>query len=286
MTAPRRRSSAPALLVGIVVAAAVTAQTPTTLHAAWLQEVLDLDAAGAAAAYHRLAADRQAPQIERQVAIARATELRQLGIGRELPRPDLTILPEVLQQHFQQSPQASPPVVALELEAGAGSAATVHEFFARTEVPQLRPLVVATVLAAAEQSNPSAAERLRQQRARFSPWSNDPARVLDRIRANEIVRAELDGRAEDAAALRRREFPSWRPPTWPTDAAAAWEQARSNLLEWQRERQLTSSELDLLARLQAALTAAAAADPAAALRLLDRMPLFAERLRVGIPSAR
>jgi hypothetical protein len=141
------------------------------------------------------------------------------------------------------------------------------------------------VLAAAEQADPARLDRLRSLRWRTLPWGSDPARVLDRVRANEIVRAELDGRTDDAAALRRRGFPNWQPAPWPGDAAAAWARVRDNLAEWQRERQLTSAELELLRRLQAALAAAARQDPAAALRLLDRMPLYRERLRSGLGDA-
>jgi len=255
------------------------AQTAVSLHAAWLQEVLDLDVAGAAAAYGRLASDRQAPLLDRLIATARIVELRQQGVGRDAPAPDLAIVPDVLRQRFQQTEQPE-PLFEQELEAGRGDRAAVRAFFVQNDVPQLRQLVFATVIAAAEQQDPGAAER-RQQRARFWPWSSDPARVLDRIRANEIVRAELDGNSEQAALLRKREFPSWRPPATPADPAAAWAQAADNLATWLRDRQLTQDERALLRRLQDELTRAAATAPTKALGLIDRMPLYAERLRAG-----
>jgi hypothetical protein len=259
--------------------AAAVAQTAVSLHAAWLQEVLDLDVAGATAAYGRLASDRQAPLLDRLIATARIVELRQQGVGRDAPAPDLAIVPEVLRKPFQQYEQPE-PLFERELEAGHGDRAAVREFFAQNEVPPLRPLVFATVIAAAEQQDPSAAER-RQQRARFWPWSNDPARVLDRIRANDIVRAELDGNSDQASMLRKRDFPNWRPPATAADPAAAWAQAAENLATWLRDRQLTPAERALLRRLQDELTRAAATSPQKALGLLDRMPLYAERLRAG-----
>src|SRR6185436_706434 len=107
------------------------------------------------------------------------------------------------------------------------------------------------------------------------------ARVLDRIRANDIVRAELDGNSDQASMLRKRDFPNWRPPATAADPAAAWAQAAENLATWLRDRQLTPAERALLRRLQDELTRAAATSPQKALGLLDRMPLYAERLRAG-----
>jgi hypothetical protein len=268
----------------LLLAPGAPAQATPSLHAAWLREVLDLDVAGAAATYAAIAQDKQAPPLERLVAVARRCELRTHGVGEQVPEQDLAVVPEELRRHFrevQQIGQAS-PVLELELAAGRGDRDAVRQFFADTDVPQLRPLVLAAVQAAFESSNPSLAERQRQQRSRFPPWSNDSARVLDRIRANDIVRAELDGRTAHAADLRARWFPAWRSQPWPQDAAAAWQRVRHNLGEWQRERQLTRLEEELLRRLEAELAKAAATDPRAALQLLDRMPIYAERLRVGL----
>ena len=279
-----RHAAIPLCCALLALPPAALAQAAPTLHAAWLREVLDLDAAGAAAGYAAIAQDRQAPALEQLVAIARLCELRLHGVGAVLPEQDLAVVPEELRRHFReiQQVQQTPPVLALELAAGRGDRAAVQRFFADTEVPQLRPLVLAAVQAAVETSDPSTAERQRQQRSRFSPWSNDSARVLDRIRANDIVRAELDGRTANAADLRQRWFPAWRSQPWPADAAAAWTRVRQNLGEWQRELQLTTVEKEVLRRLETELAKAAAGEPRAALQLLDRMPIYAERLRVGL----
>lgn len=255
------------------------AQTAVSLHAAWLQEVLDLDVAGAAAAYDRLAADKQAPLLDRLVATARIVELRQQGVGSDNAAPDLAIVPEVVRTFFEDTAKPE-PLFERELAAGHGDRAAVREFFQHDHVPPLRRLVDATVIAAAELQDPAAAER-RHQRSRLWPFSNDPWRVLDRIRANEIVRAELDGDSEQAAMLRKREFPNWRPPATPADPAAAWTQASENLATWLRDRQLTPAERALLLRLQDELKREAATAPGKALSLLDRMPLYVERLRAG-----
>lgn len=278
-----------ACILGALLAVAPAQQQPqqpaASLHSAWMREVLDLDPSGAAADYARIAADKQAPLLERQIAIARECELRQ-----HLPQlaaatpPDLGLVPEVLRQTFVQA-QTPQPLFDKEQLAGRGDQTAVREFFAAIEVPQLRPLVVAMAHAAAEAADPSAAERLRQMRSRFLPWSNDPALVLDRIRANEIVRAWLDQQQDRAAELQRRAFPNWRPQSWPGDAAATWQRVAANLTEWLRERQLTDAERELLMRLQRELRHLAESSPESALHAIDHMPLFAERLRVGITGS-
>ena len=83
-----------------------------------------------------------------------------------------------------------------------------------------------------------------------------------------------------------RAFPNWRPQPWVGDATASYTRVRENLESWQRERQLSSGERETLRQLDAALVAAAAENPARALSLLDRMPIYAERLRSGTAERR
>jgi hypothetical protein len=251
-------------LFALALAGAVPGQTPPpSLHATWLRELLDLDAGGAAADYLRIAGDPQAPLLDRQLATARAYELRRLGVPTAAPLPGLDLIPAGLQQHFPRSPEPQ-PVLASVLEAAAGDGARLRETLLRDGLPQLRPLV-----------------GLILDQNRRPPRARDP-RVEEWLRANDIVRAELDGRAAEAAALRARSFPDWRPEPWPADAAATWAGVRLNLAQWLQERELTPQRQALLRRLRAALEAAARDDPAAALRLLDRLPLYRERLRTGL----
>lgn len=235
---------------------------PPRLHAAWLREILDLDAAGAAADYVRLAGDATAPNLDRQVATARAYELGRLGVPVE-PLPPLDLVPVALRPHFPSG--HSSPVVEAVLAAARGDGTELRELLARegSGLPQLRPLVPLI---------------LRQNR----PAGAAETRLLAWIRAFEIVRAELDGRADDAASLRALAFPDWQPKPWPADHGAAWALVLRNLGQWLQERELTPQVQALLRRLRVALEAAAQAEPGAALRMLDRMPLYAERLRAGI----
>jgi hypothetical protein len=252
-----------------------------------MREVLDLDVRTAARLYRDLAADPSAPLTERVVADARLAELARVGAAVEGPRSPRT-LPDLLgQDAAAEAGDANALRAQLETEIAVASkdpVAAHHELHALV-LPPLRPLVQATAQAAAEQRDPAFAE-WRSQRFRSTPGSTDAARLLDRIRANEIVRAELAGRPADAAALRARTFPSWKPQPWPGDPAAAFARVRENLDEWLRERQLGGSERETLRQLALALDAAAKEAPARALAMLDRMPVYAERLRFGAPEPR
>ena len=252
--------------------------TSPNVHAAWLREILDLDTGGAITAYSRLATDDTAPPLDRQIAVARLHELRRIGFGLEVDPPDLQVLPRLLQDHLRdnrEAPERLAATIEAELEAGRGDAAAVLDFFKKAEETELRPLVLATVLAARERPN-------RRPRRYYAPWIDHPARVLDRIRANDIVRAEINGDREKSGRLREKAFPNWEPQDWPDDKDAAWQQVSENLREWRNQRQLKPAERDLLRRLQAMLQSAARRGPEQALDHLDRMPLYLERLRTGL----
>lgn len=273
-------------LVLAVVAATASAQAPS-LHGAWMREVLDLDVRTAARLYRDLAADSAAPLTERVVADARLAELVRVGANVERPASPRT-LPDLLGTGAAGDggdPAALRVQLEAELAVASKAPAEAHHELHAIELPPLRPLVQATAQAAAERRDPAFAE-WRSQRGRGAPGSTDAARLLDRIRANEIVRAELAGRPADAAALRMRAFPTWKPQPWPGDPAAAFARVRENLDEWLRERQLSGSERETLRQLAQALDAAAKEGPARALAMLDRMPVYAERLRFGAPELR
>ncbi|MEQ1634170.1 MAG: hypothetical protein ABL997_17455 [Planctomycetota bacterium] len=277
------------LLVAVSLPTHGSAQAPAPrLHDAWLREVLDLDVQGAAKAYREIARDSQNLVTERLVATARLAELHRLGIAEAGPEVEGKTLHDLLGQQVTavEDKQALSASLQRELEAGQGDFAAAKKFLADAEVPQLRPLVQATAQAAAEQTDPAMAELFRGVRGRNMMMTSEASRVLERIRANEIVRDELAGRSADAAALRERAFPNWRPQPWVGDAAESYARVQENLASWQRERQLSSGERETLRQLEAALVAAAAENPERALSLLDRMPIYSERLRFGTADRR
>ncbi len=276
----------PTALLAVCVATNATAQSvPNSLHAAWLLETLDLDIKGAASAYLALARDAQAPAIDRQIAGARLEELHRLGVPAVGANTATEILPANLRvENDPASAEALRTAIAAVLapptaEAGTQSAT---ERSRDPSLPPLRPLVHLVLQAARETDNlpRSPVGRLQQ----FG--TSGATRVIELIRAYEIARAEVSGRLQEAADLRQRSFPTWKPQPWPANKEAAWKTVRENLVHWQQERQMSSTERDMLSRLLTVLEAEALQSPESALQRLDRLPLYAERLRIGIAKDR
>lgn len=271
-----------AALLAITLAAPAWAQGgPSALHAAWLRETLDLDLGGATQAYLALARDPNAPMVERQVAAARLEELRRIGAPAVGEDTATEVLPEALRDAVvENAVRAMREAVAAVLAAAAKPAQAGTA--AQPALPTLRPLVQFVVQALRE---PSRSDR--SAPSRFLPTgSADQARILERIRASEIARAELAGRAEEADATRRRAFPTWKAQPWPHDKTAAWSTVRGNLVRWQQERQISGAEREILDQLLATLDADAKESPELALARLDRLPVYAERLRAGLATDR
>lgn len=267
------------LLAMACVHAALAAQTAASpLHAAWLRETLDLDMAGAVRSYRKIAQDTQAPMLERQIAAARLEELRRIGVRDTDPGKLLELVPESVRV------AAEPPSSA---NGTQGTVPAPRSGESGTPVPiepLTRPLVAAVVQHAREQLFPGQGDRGRMTRNREP--NTETARVVERIRAFEIARAELAGKADEADALRRRSFPTWKAQPWPADAAAAWSRARENLVSWQKDRQISASERETLRQLLAALDEDAKGGAEKALARIDRLPLYAERLKEGLPQSR
>ncbi len=259
--------------------AALAAQTAASpLHAAWLRETLDLDMAGAVRSYREIAQDTQAPLLERQIAAARLEELRRIGVRDADPGKSLELVPAAVRTAADSPRPSSTPQ-----DGGQSQGANRSEPPVPAE-PLMRPLVAAVVQHAREQMFPGQGDRGRMTPNRNS--SSETARVVERIKAFEIARAELAGKTEEADALRLRSFPTWKAQPWPADAAAAWTQARQNLVSWQKDRQISAAERETLRQLLAALDEDAKGGAEKALARIDRLPLYAERLKEGLPQAR
>ena len=277
-----------AALLAMTLAAPAWAQGgPSALHAAWLRETLDLDLKGACKAYLALARDEKAPLLERQVAAARLEELRRIGA----PAVGAETAPEALPPGLQrtQDPDTTASLqraVAAALAAptrtqgGEGAAPSGNVVATQPVLPSLRPLVQFVVQASRENTRDTrpGTPRLPQFGA------PDQTRVVERVRAYEIARAEVAGRTTEADEIRLRAFPNWRAQPWPEDKAAAWKVVRNNLLQLQQERQINGDEREVLERLLTVLDADAQTSTEAALARIDRLPIYAERLRIGIGS--
>jgi hypothetical protein len=244
------------------------------LGRAWLRELLDLDVAGAAAAYGNISRDGLAPSSDRQIAAARAVELRRIGVGTELPPPDLSALHEAMRERLLHALEQPPPQVFVDaLRKASAGHSSLQEVAAQTDqLPQLRPFVAQLT---------DRGDRRGQRRP--PPRTDDTAapRQSDLAIAMQVLRMELEHRGPEASQTRLQWFQRFKPEPWPEDPKPALARARANLEQWLQDRDLKPEDRELLRRLATEL--AGAPNPAAATQLLDRLPYVAERLRKDGP---
>ncbi len=272
------RGRASAAGIALALAGALAAQTgagapadvATRLHEAWLREVLDLDTAGAVGDYEAIAADRSG-RIERWIAVARLAELQRLGLPVANPGAGAEAPAAVRAALALVTPL---PIAELLRQAQTNPADP-------TRVPDLRPATLATLTWVRNQSGPSQSERQRQRAASGRPrlpQNRNDAERIDRVHASDVVLRELEGKTEQAAGLRELYFPDWKPPAVADDAPAALARAKVAVDAWLQEADLGQQQQALLGRLRAELDQRTAADPAAALAWLVRLPVYADRL--------
>ena len=241
-------------------APAQEAGRPTSLHKAWLREIMDLDVAGAAADYRTVGESRPG-NLERWVAVARLAELSRLGA---LPAgaPTAGDVPLPLRPAFQAT-QTALPLDELVLRCQLDPAQALQVL--ATDAGRLPPL--RTAVPAAEewlmgQIGPSLRDRMRQRMEAMAnrPRSNEAGRFTDRLYAADIVRAELQGRTAQASALRTLYFSDWRAPAAKGDPLALLARVKTNLAAWLRDGDLGAQQQALLRELEEALDQKGAAE--------------------------
>lgn len=262
-----------ALFATAAAAAAQVAPPPldvsARLHAARLREVLDLDVQGAVAEYQAIANERNSR--ERWIAVTRLAELQRIGIPIAQPAA------------VAEAPQAIKAALALltpipvdELLRNATAPATDS-----SPVLDLHAATLEAQRWVRSKSGPSFNDRQQQRAAtmrnRIDESRNDTARI-DRLNATDIVRWELEGKADRAAGLRDLYFRTWRPPTSNLDPQATLARIRANLEAWLKEPNQSTQQQQVLGRLRDEIDQRAATDVEAALRLVARLPIYAERL--------
>ena len=281
---PRRHCLLPLLFAA--TAAAVPSQQPsaaTTLHEAWLHEVLDLDVARAVAGYQQVAADASPGHLERWVAAARLLELRRLHATTVAP-PDLADAPPALRAAFATT-AAELPVAELLARVREEPQTVLQKVGTDAgRLPPLRTAVPACEDWLMSQIGPSLRDRWRQRMAAFSSRArgSEAANATERIYAADIVRAELQGRTTQADALRTLYFADWRPPAATGDPVPLLAQVRERLAAMLAEPTLQAPQATLLRELGEAIDQRAATSPAAALAFVLRLPIYSERL---LPTA-
>ncbi|MCB9887777.1 MAG: hypothetical protein H6838_19990 [Planctomycetes bacterium] len=289
MTATRRLAILGAAFASAALAPRATAQGPETieqplaaLHRAWISEVLDLDTAGAAAQYARVAREGRSAQPERWVAAARLAELQRMGVTTP-PAPGLVESPAALRSAWAEvQPRLEvdgllqrlhdAPTVTLPELAGDGHG-----------VPELRPLVPKAESWLLAQTGPSLRDRRRQRMQAFANLSRSPqvSNYLQRLYAATIVNAEVNGRRSQADALRALYFATWRPPVTAEEPEAVVAHALTELDTWLGEEEVSPQQRMLLGSLRDHLARKAAIDPREARDLIARLPRYAERLLGG-----
>jgi hypothetical protein len=251
----------------------------TRMHAAWLREVLDLDLPAAIADYKAIAEDTSPSNPERWIAVARLLELQRIGIATGYAAP------------FAEAPAA-----VRDALAAVPPGLEVTELVRRSRLdplakvaiqpeaelqPSLRPATGKVKAWLREQVGPSIdasmLRRLQQSRQR-----RDRRPVPPIAMATDIVAIELQDRQEQAANLRALYFADWRPPAIVGEPAALLTRVQPAIDLWLAEPKLEEWEKRLLRRLAQRL---AEGDPAKALELLQRLPLYAERLLAEAPAA-
>lgn len=273
MSRGRAAAAAALALAGALAAQganAAPADVATRLHEAWLREVLDLDTAGAVADYEAIAADRGG-RIERWIAVARLAELQRLGLPVANPGAAAEAPAAVRAALALVTPL---PVADLLRQAQANPADPAR-------LPDLRPATLATMAWVRNQSGPSQSERQRQRAATGRPrppQNRNDAERIERLHASDVVLRELEGKTEQAASLRELYFPEWKPPAVADAAPDALARAKAAIDAWLQEPDLGQQQQSLLGRLRAEIDQRAAADAAAALAWLGRLPVYAERL--------
>lgn len=266
------------LLVGIAAespaqAAPLQPEPPVTLHDAWLREVLDLDTKGAAAAYTIVGADPT--NLERWVATARLAELQRLGISMpaKVPTNDA---PLALRDSFSRMVEPLPVAELLQRATDpAQLLRTVGTDAGR--LPPMRP-----VTTEAERWCLTQVPGVRDRLPRV-PTNTVSRANYNRFTAAEILRAELSGQPTRAQNLRMIYFANWQPPRWSGEAKAGLEQVRVQLEATMHDPEY-SVQRRLLSELRDAFNERANTDPVAAMALIARLPLYAERL-LGLPGS-
>lgn len=250
------------------------AATSTAVHEAWLKEVLDLDVRGAAQAYDKIRKTAPRKQPERWLAETRLAELSRLGVASPEPLSIPNRAPAAVRKALQELAEPLPPG---HLESLLLDPSAVVKF------PKLRPASRMTQTWVRNQVGPTVIERrirLMNSRNRNSRGGSSSSNNDWRTRWNaiDILRVELEGRRNQAAALRTIYFPSWEPIKVTGAPKENVRKITERLDSWIDEEGLSSQRRAILRDLRKGIETLAVDDPSAAVALVSRIPLYAERL--------
>ena len=254
------------------------------MHLAWLREVVDGDVRGAVRDYTTIAANDDANNLQRWIAVARLLELQRLGVA--VPGASFEVAAPLPLRAALDAAKARLPVPVEELLRRATQAPEQVMQSVSSEIGRLPTLRPATTSA-----QEWVRERLRSRNFDRRPRQgngpgnrNRPDRARqERIYAADILQCELQGRQEQAASLSLLCFADWKTPALPKDPLDAIARVRTGIEAWIADKDASQAQQRLLRELREAFDQRAAADPSAALAFLARLPLYADRL-LGAPS--
>ena len=245
-------------------------RSAAALHAAWLQENLDLDARGAIESYEALRTKAPKARPERWIAIARLAELGRLGAIQLEPGTRPMQAPLAVQEALETLGQAVP------------WRSVLSDPQAEVELPALRPATERILRWGRDQVGPTVDQRwLMQMRTRDRSAQGDN-RWRNRNAAFTLLDVELEGTTERADSLRRLMFAGWKPPVLDVDIDGAIERAAGRLREM-IDSERSSRYRTRLEALQRRFETLAAVKRKDALALLMRLPFLAEELLVAKP---
>lgn len=268
-----------ALLLGSASAAQAPADQPqdasTRLHAAWIKEVLDLDVPGAVRDYEAIAADTRPMNLERWIAIARLAELQRAGVPglkpvalAEAPAPiQAAVAPlrplEATKLLLQLTQEPSLVMQSLLTEEG--------------RIPDLRPITDAAQRWVRGQHGPSFSERQLQRLRTMGGRQRQPDQARNG-QAFDVLRVELQGKQDQANALRGVYFADWKTTPLKGEPAKLLARTITNLDAWIAEPNLSAGSRQALKNLREAIELRGTTDTANMLALLSRLPVIGERL--------
>ena len=169
----------------------------TSVHSAWLTEILDLDRTKAITKYGRIIKQAPKNQPEKWIAVARLQELGRLGVSS--PEPLATPV---------QAPAEVRKALTLLAEPFPFQR-VLNDPKAKNELPPLRPATPLVQDWVRNQIGPTVIERTRPRRGRQSRRAPNRRFLLWYVR--DIMKREVEGNLIRANALRSLHFINFKP---------------------------------------------------------------------------
>ena len=236
-----------------------------SLHKAWLAEKLDLNTEAAAETYDETIKKSTPNMPERWIAFVRLEELARLGVLEPEPKSWPNQMPPEVREALKQLDTPIPYRTVLENP------------LVETPLPALRPATPLVQEWARKQVEPILAARLAQSRREWLRQRSSSTDILRRRQAHDVLQCELQGKRTQAEHLRFLTFPNYEPPAVTDTPEATIAEAKRRLADWINTEPV-SWRRPILRELQKGIEAEAKQGALSAVRFLQRLPFYSERL--------